>query len=175
MLSGVRAGGACFAAPTFVTSMARSAPLEPDPMTAHLDLRRAHSSHIHGDIAVVFTYVNDERAMVLIPHLRKGAPWFIVCESAAYTWDDSDKGNVSGVVRKCAKACEVLGIEPSAWNCQRIARLVIGYLPELIRMPSAPVREQHSASFGTMEIRADGKTIAGQEIRLEREDGATYG
>ena len=131
-------------------------------------------SRVHGDITCIFTWINDERAMVLVPHLRAGAPWFVVMESAAYTWDDEDAGNIPQVVRKAAKACEVLGIEPSPWNCRRIAGLVIDGLPDLIRMPSTPPAEYHRASFGHMELRADGEVLAHEDIRLEKE-GATYG
>jgi len=143
-------------------------------MPATIDLAKAHLSRVHGDITVIFSWVNDERAMVLVPHLRKGAPWFVVMESAAYTWDDMDARNVPVVAAKAAKACEVLGIEPSPWNCRRIAGMVIDGLPELIRMPSAPPKEYHRASFGHMELRGDGDLIAAEDIRIEKE-GVTYG
>lgn len=143
-------------------------------MPASIDLRKAHLSRVHGDITVIFSWINDERAMFLIPHLRKGAPWYVVCESAAYTWDDMNPDNIPQVVQKATKACEVLGIEPSPWNCRRIAQMIIDGLPDLIRMPSAPPTEYHRASFGNMELRANGHVIASEDIRIER-DGATYG
>ena len=143
-------------------------------MPATIDLAKAHLSRVHGDITVIFSWVNDERAMVLVPHLRKGAPWFVVMESAAYTWDDMDANNIPTVVKKATKACEVLGIEPSPWNCRRVAGMIIDGLPDLIRMPSAPPKEYYRSSFGTMELRADGQTIAGEDIRIEK-DGAMYG
>lgn len=143
-------------------------------MPATIDLAKAHLSRVHGDITVIFSWVNDERAMVLVPHLRKGAPWFIVMESAAHTWDDADARNIPVVVAKATRACEVLGIEPSPWNCRRIAGLVIDGLPDLIRMPSSPPKEYHRASFGHMELRGDGQLIAAEDIRMEKE-GATYG
>ena len=143
-------------------------------MPASIDLRKAHLSRVHGDITVIFSWINDERAMFLIPHLRKGAPWYVVSESAAYTWDDMDANNIPTVVKKATKACEVLGIEPSPWNCRRIAGMIIDGLPDLIRMPSSPPVEYHRASFGNMELRADGEVIASEDIRIEK-DGATYG
>jgi len=142
-------------------------------MPAEIDLRKAHHSRVHGDITVIFSWINDERAMFLVPHLRKGAPWFVVCESAAYTWDDSDKNNIHQVVRKSVKACEVLGIEPSPNNCRRIAGIVIDGLEDLIRMPSSPPAEHYKASYGSMELRADGETIAQEDIRIEKE-GVAY-
>lgn len=143
-------------------------------MPASIDLRKAHLSRVHGDITVIFSWLNDERAMFLIPHLRKGAPWYVVCESAAYTWDDMDAKNIPLVIAKATKACEVLGIEPSHWNCRRIAGMVIDGLPDLIRMPSSPPAEYYRPSFGSMELRADGEVIAAEDIRIEK-DGATYG
>lgn len=143
-------------------------------MPASIDLRKAHLSRVHGDITVIFSWINDERAMFLIPHLRKGAPWYVVCESAAYTWDDMDANNIPVVVQKATKACEVLGIEPSPWNCRRVAGMIIDGLPDLIRMPSSPPTEYHRASFGNMELRANGQVIASEDIRIEK-DGATYG
>lgn len=142
-------------------------------MSVSIDLRKAHLSRIHGDITVIFSWLNDERAMFLVPHMRAGAPWYIVMESAAHTWDDEDANNIPRVVAKASKACEVLGIEASPWNCRRIAGLIIDGLPDLIRMPSSPPAEYHRASFGHMELRADGQVIAGEDIRIEKE-GATY-
>lgn len=143
-------------------------------MPATIDTRKAHLTRQHGDITVIFTWVNDERAMVMVPTFRAGAPWFIVMESAAFTWDDENSRNVPEVVRKSMKACEVLGIEPTPTNCRRIAGIVIDALPDLIRMPSSPPKEYHRASFGHMELRADGQALAGEDIRVEKE-GVTYG
>lgn len=138
-------------------------------MSASIDLRKAHLSRVHGDITVVFSWLNDERAMFLIPSHRKGAPWYVVMESAAFTWDDTSKANVAQVARKASKACEVLGIEPSPTNCRRIAGIIIDGLEDLIRMPSSPPVEHFATSFGHMELRANGRAIAGQDIRLEKE------
>ncbi len=142
-------------------------------MSAQIDLSKAHLSRVHGDITAIYSWLNDERALFLVPHLRKGAPWFIVMESAAFSWDDLDPRNVATVVQKSIKACEVLGIEPTPVNCRRIAGIVIDGLPDLIRMPTKPPAEYHSASFGRMELSADGQAIAGEDIRIDKE-GATY-
>lgn len=138
-------------------------------MGVTLDLRRAHLSRHHGDILAIYTWVNDERALVLMPAFRKGAPWYIVCESAAFKYDDP-----TYLATQCVKACEVLGLEPSRANWVRVASIIHEGLPDLIRMPSAPPAEYLRGSMGSMELRADGQTIAGEDIRIERE-GATYG
>ena len=142
-------------------------------MPASIDTRKAHLTRQHGDLTVIYTWVNDQRAMVLLPHLRPGAPWFVVMESASYSWDDSEQGNVHNVASKAAKACDVLGIEASRSNAYRVAKIIIEGLPDLIRMPSAPPKEYHRASFGNLLLKADGKPIASEEIRVEKE-GMTY-
>jgi hypothetical protein len=143
-------------------------------MPATIDTRRAHLVRQHGDLTAIYTYVNDERAIVLVPSRRPGAPWFVVCESAAYTWDDSDPRYVGDVARKALKACDVLGLEPTPTNARRVASIIIDGLPDLIRMPSAPGPEHYRGSFGRMELRADGQTIAEQDIRIEKNGGTTY-
>ena len=137
-------------------------------MPASLDLRRAHLHRRHGDLMVVFTWVNDERAMVLLPAFRPGAPWYIVMESAAWQYDDP-----AYLARQCVTACDVLGIEPSRPNWVRVAGIIHDGLPDLIRMPSAPPAEFHRGAVGAMTLRADGQVLAQQDIRLERE-GVTY-
>lgn len=138
-------------------------------MPASLDLRRAHLHRRHGDLLAVYTWVNDERAMVLLPAFRPGAPWYIVLESAAFKYDDP-----AYLARQCVTACDVLGIEPSRPNWVRVAGIIHDGLPDLVKMPSAPPAEFHRGSYGEMTLRADGQVLAQQDIRIERE-GATYG
>lgn len=143
-------------------------------MPVSVDTKKAFLHRTHGDLTVIFTWVNDERAMVILPHLRPGAPWYVVMEGAAYSWDDSVSTNVAQVARKATQACNVLGIEPSPTNCRRIAGIVIDGLPDLIRMPSAPPKEFYRASHGQLLLRADGQDMAAEDIRVEKE-GVTYG
>ena len=138
-------------------------------MGVSLDLRKAHLTRQHGDLVAVYTWMNDERALIMIPAFRAGAPWYIVFESAAFRYDDP-----SYLAKQCIKACEVLGMEPSKMNWVRVATIINEGLPDLIRMPSAPPQEFHAASFGKMEVRANGETIASDDIKVESE-GANYG
>lgn len=135
-----------------------------------LDLSKAHLSRQHGDLMAIYTWVNDERALVLIPAYRKGAAWYIVCESSAYKYDNREY-----LKRQCMKAAEVLGMEPSPNNWIKLATIIHDGLPDLITMPTGPDKELTRANYGHMELRGDGKTLAAQEIKLEREEGATYG
>lgn len=142
-------------------------------MAASIDLRKAHSHRQHGDIMVVYSWIDDERAMFLIPAVRQRAPWYVIKDSAAYTWDDRDRANVPLVVQKLNKVCEVLGIEATPRNIQRLAAIIIDGIPELVQMPSAPPKTYSRAALGHMVLREGGKAIAGQDVRLEQE-GVTY-
>lgn len=143
-------------------------------MAATIDLSKAHLVRVHGDITAIYSYINDERALILAPSFRPGAPWFCVLESAAYTWDDEDPNNIIEVVRKANKACEVLGIEPTPHNARRIAGIVIDGLPDLIRMPTAAEKELRNSAYGRLQLKANGETIAEEDLRLEKETGAEY-
>lgn len=142
-------------------------------MGASIDLNKAHHSQQYGDIVAIYSWMNEERALFLIPRFRKGAPWYVVMEPAAHTWDDQHSSNIPQVVRKALKACEVLGIEPNPANARRIAGIVNDAIAELVRMPSSPPAEFYKQSFGRMTLKEDGKTINEQDIRVERE-GAQY-
>lgn len=143
-------------------------------MGASIDLRKAHLVRQHGDLTAVYSWLNDERAMFLIPSARKQAPWYVLCESAAYTWAEGDgEASPQAIARKGSKVCEVLGIDSSPTNVRRVIGIILDGLPDLIRMPSSPPKEQHRQSFGQMILRADGQEIAGQDIRLDK-DVAEY-
>lgn len=138
-------------------------------MAAQLDTRKAHLTRRHGDLMAIYTWMDDERALVLIPHLRPGAPWYVVKESAAWKYDD-----VAYLAKQCAIACDVLGIEPSRPNWTRVATIINEGLPDLVRMPAAPLPEYEKAAIGAMKLMEDGKQIAGEDIHLEKETGASY-
>ena len=121
-------------------------------------------SRQHGDITAIYTWVNDERALVLVPTYRKGAPWFIVCESAAYLYDS---GAYLG--KQVAKACEVLGIEFSKPNLLRIGSIIIEGLPDLIRIPTRPEAKPIGKKFGELKVMANGVQIGGEDILVENE------
>lgn len=139
-------------------------------MSVQLDPRKAHKAHIVGDILVILTWVNDERALVLMPaHRAQGSPWFIICESAAYKYD-----NPNYLAQQSAQAARVMGMDETTSTWYRVADLILNYLPDLIRMPSAPEPEKMSHAIGEMKLMADGQLIKGEEIRLDKE-AVTYG
>jgi len=143
-------------------------------MGTSLDLNKAHMNRPYGDIVAVFSWINDERALFLIPRYRKGAPWFIVMEPAAHTWSDQQgHNNIFKVIEKGQKACEVLGIEGNPANVRRLIGIVNDAIPDLVRMPTAPPTEYYRGAIGHMTMRANGEAFASEDIRMERE-GAEY-
>lgn len=135
-----------------------------------LDLEKAHLTRQHGDLLAIYTWVNDERALILIPAVRKNSAWYIVCESAAYKYD-----NMHYLARQAKIAAEVLGMEPSPNNWYKLAKVIHEGLPDLVRMPTAPDPAMTRATFGEMKLFEDGKLMRGEEIRVERQEGVVYG
>lgn len=139
-------------------------------MAVSLDPRKAHLTRQHGDILAIYTWVNDERALVLMPARRaQGAPWFIVCESAAYKYDDPHY-----LARQAAKAAQVLGMDEITSTWYRIATIIHEGLPDLIRMPSSPQEAQIGKAVGEMHLKADGKVIASELIH-DTAEAPAYG
>jgi len=139
-------------------------------MAISLDLNTVHLARRHGDVQAVYTWVNDERALVLIPARRLRAPWYVVMDSAAYRYDDP-----AYLARQCMRACEVLGMEPSRANWVRIATIIHEGLPDLLRMPAAPPSADTGVSAGHVRVRAGAQTVAEHDVMLPRVAGATYG
>ena len=144
-------------------------------MGASIDLRKAHLVRQHGDLTAVYSWLNDERAMFLIPSVRQRAPWYVLCESAAHMWAGADgNASIQAIALKGSKVCQVLGIDSTPTNVRRVIGIILDGIPDLVRMLSAPDPEKHKVSFGQMQLRADGEVIAREDIRLEK-DGASYG
>lgn len=137
-------------------------------MSASLDPRKAHLTRQHGDILAVYTWINDKRAMVLIPARRAKAPWYIVEDSAAYKYDDPRY-----LAQASANAAKVMGMDENSSTAYRIASIIHEGLPDLIRMPPAPKAEPGRV-IGEAVIRREGREIKREEVR-EKDVGATYG
>jgi hypothetical protein len=135
-----------------------------------IDLKKAHLSRFHGDLCAVYTWVNEERALVLVPWRRKGAPWYIVMENVAYKYDDPEY-----LATQCQIACEHMGMEPTTANWVRVATIINEGLPDLIKMPDAPPQQFSAASYGAHSMTADGETVAQEDIRVPINEGVTYG
>jgi hypothetical protein len=148
-------------------------------MPVTLDLRKAHKHQRIGDLIVVLTWVNDERALVLLPALRKNAGWYIVQESAAFKWGidhsapEIRRDAMAHANEQAYIACAMLNLEPSKMNRTRVISVITSWIPDLVVMPSAPDPEFKPGSFGQLILSADGKPIAGEDMRQEVE-GVVY-
>lgn len=133
-------------------------------MGVSLDLSRAAFHRQHGDILAVYTWVNDERALVLLPARRPRSPaWFIVCESAAWRYEDP-----AYLAQKARVAARALGMDETQSTWLRIATIIIEGLPDLIRMRSAPDPEVLPATAGEINLSIDGEHVSSEEIKVEK-------
>lgn len=150
-------------------------------MPVTLDLRKAWRSQQHGDLTVVMTWVNDARALVLLPTYRRDAGWYIVAESAAYLWgvDHPDpvtrRDAMAHAMEQSVMACMQLGLEASRPNRARVIGIITGWIPDLVRMPSAPLPEMSQAAYGDVTLSVDGKVVAQEETRVPIDEGTSYG
>lgn len=135
----------------------------------NIDLSKTHLHRNIGDLIIVYAWINDERAMILIPASRQQSAWYIVCESAAWMYDEPEL-----LAKKAKLACDIMGMRPVPENWVKIASIINEGLPDLIEMPSAPPPELMSKSYGDLTLMADGEKIAGEALRLEKQ-GASYG
>lgn len=139
-------------------------------MSVSIDTRRAHLARVHGEITAIYTWVNDTRALVLAATHRAGskdrpgAPVYVILETNAHAYDDPVQ-----LAHTAKKAAEVLGLSASTKSWVKVATIIHEGLPDLVRMPSAPPPELMAGSFGDMTLMADGKPVASQPLRLEKE------
>lgn len=146
-----------------------------------LDITKAWKTQRHGDLQVVLTWVNDSRALVLLPTHRPKAGWYIVDESAAWRWgvDHADQAArriaMDHAMAQSLVICTMLDMEPSRANRARVISIITGWVPDLVRMPSAPLPEMSSVSQGEVSLSVDGEVVREEEIKVEVEAGAKYG
>lgn len=136
-------------------------------MGISINTKRAHKVRSLGDITIIFTWVNDERAMILLPTFRRGAPWYIVMDSAAWQYNEPRY-----LARQSVKAAEVLGMTGQE---TRIAGLINDHLDDLVLMPSSPPPVLSRATYGQMMVKEDGRLIGGEEVRVPVSEGVRYG
>lgn len=122
----------------------------------------------HGDIHAVYTYLNDERCLILIPALRKDSAWYIAMESAAYLYDDD-----LYLWEQAHIACKVLGMEPSKRNITKIASIIHEGLPDLWKMKCKTDDEEDKISVGSVKIKYEGEVVLEEELKVDV-PGADY-
>lgn len=130
-------------------------------MAISLDLSKAFRHKAYGDLLCVLTWVNHERAMVLLPHARKSA-WYIVMEPSVWQYDDPRY-----LAAQSKVMCNTLGLEPTPRNCVRVGEIVMSNLADLIRMPDEPEREMPAPAIGEARLYADGQLVHGEDVRAD--------
>lgn len=143
-------------------------------MSVSIDTAKAYLTRVHGDVTAIYTWVNDERAMVLAATYRPGnpflpgAPLYVVLERNAHAYDDPVQ-----LARTARKASEVLGLDASTVAWVKLATIIHEGLPDLVRMPHAPDKELLRGSYGSTILSADGVPLASHDVRIEK-DGLEY-
>lgn len=140
-------------------------------MPACIDLEKVHLKRQHGDLLAVYTWINGERALVILHAYRPKSPWFVVMESAAYLYDDPKY-----MAKRCPEAVRFMGLEDNTANWVKLATIVNEGLPDLVMMPSEQQHNDRKArELGTMTLRADGDVIRQEAFMLpDAAPGAEY-
>lgn len=139
-------------------------------MPACIDLEKVHLKRQHGDLLAIYTWIDGERALVIMPAYRVKSPWFVVMESAAYLYDDPRY-----MAKRCPEAVRFMGMEDNKANWIRLATIINEGLPDLVQMPSEP--EWHKAKarvVGATTLTADGQVIKQGDLTVEKQSGAEY-
>lgn len=123
-----------------------------------------------GDIAISFQWLDtnhesgdDQPCMCLYkvnPTSRQGA--YVLPQESAFMFADSRGKPTSHLFAGAFKAAVQMGFYPDKFTVHRVVDIVVEYLPELIRMPSAPQRPQLKNPLIQgieMALKVDGKTI----------------
>lgn len=159
-------------------------------MTATIDTRKAHLTRRQGDLTVILSWAHipdpadpyadegEKRVMYLVATHRAGtkdtpgAPVYVIQEKNAHTYV-TNSGQPTAQLEATAKhAAHVMGfVTDKAWV--KVATAILDCLHELVAMPSAPPPEYLRGSVGHMILSADGKPIAGEDIRVEK-SGVEY-
>ena len=137
------------------------------PLT--LDLAQVPLKRVHGDIICVFTYIgeDDERCMILLPANNRQCSWFVVCDSAAYKYDDSENGDVY-LWQQSILACQHLQIEPTKANIYRIAKIINDGLMDLVQMKPKKEYDQERLNIGSVTLKANGEVVAQEDFSVPK-------
>lgn len=126
----------------------------------------ARFQRIHGDIVASYQYVNDERAMVLWPRFRKGVPAFVVCDSAAWKYDDPKY-----LAQQARHVANLWGEAPDSKRWFQIASIIHDGLSDLVRLKPKPTAvELSGTTIGEAELMVQGKRVFGAEVTLPTAD-----
>lgn len=125
----------------------------------------ARYQRVHGDIVASYQYVNDERAMVLWPQFRKNVTAFVVCDSAAWKYDDPVY-----LAKQARHVANLWGEAPDSQRWFQIAKIIHEGLADLIRLKPKPVIAHTMPTIGEMELMVAGRRVAGAEMTMPTAD-----
>jgi hypothetical protein len=137
-------------------------------MSVTINTAKAHQVRTLGDLTLILTWVNGERALVLLPTYRKGAPWYVVCESAAWRYADDP----AYLARSSIRASKVLDMPGQA---ARIGGVIYDHLTDLRRMPPEPAPGKASFIQGNAKVSANGQVIGECDMRPDKVAGIEFG
>lgn len=137
---------------------------------ASIDLDKVYLQRQHGDLLAIYTWFNGERALIIIPANKARPRWFVVCESAAWNYDDPRY-----LARKCAEAASYLELGDDKAQWVRIATIINEGLPDLVLMPSEPDwTAQAAREYGVLTAKADGQVMHREALAFTPSAGAEY-
>lgn len=140
-----------------------------------IDAKDVHLKRVHGDFIALYTYVNDERAMILFPSKRLGAngrppPWAIIADSAAWKYSDDFY-----LMRQAMEFCKLWDM-PERSAAVKVATIINEGLPDLLRIPPQRVPESRGTVIGEADLLVDGKKLTTTEVSIpEGIDSEQYG
>lgn len=139
-------------------------------MGVSLSAGRCHRVIPRGEITVLLTWVDGERAMVLVPTYRKSAGWYVICDSAAYQYADDDY-----LVQAAFKAVQVMGLDQTERAAFNVADAISSWLAELVMMPPEPDWQavEAAAAIGDLSFRAGGNVVH-QDVVTADAGGVAY-
>lgn len=110
-----------------------------------------------SDITVQFGFVDDgdsgkEPAMGIKRAVLGNTPIFAIPLSSAYKYADGEY-----LMKASFAIANFLGMFPDQFLINRIADLILNYLPDLIK--SAPAKHEKGQAFAEGELRIDGERI----------------
>jgi hypothetical protein len=135
-----------------------------------------------GGLTVYFEWFDNDRN-----ELGRGEPTLFIARTArfalsgnrgsvaipmqhAHQHADSKTGAPTAyLIAFAARGCVELGLEPSRDNVRMLADAIVDNLPDLIKMPPEPHPDAFASAkskpLGVIEVKADGKVVAEEEIR----------
>lgn len=135
-----------------------------------LDLALQHQMQPFGDITAIWTWNlhTDRPCVVLVPTYvpisHERIMPVLVSVDEAWRWDERI-GDPRYTARACHKIAEGMRFDPTPERLVRIFSIVNDCLPDLLRMPPAPRRDQGEVVADVIAIDIEtGKTIHEAEV-----------